>query len=374
MSSLTGKTIILTSGGTGGHMFPLASLAQMLRDRGAKVVVLTDERGAKYTKDLPNVQTHRLSGSGIAGQGIVGRGIGAVRLGIGLLQAIAHMVCYRPAVVVGFGGYAALPATLAASRFGIKLVLHEQNAVLGRANRWLAPRARRVALAFKKIAGPGQPTAAKQVWTGNPVRDDIAAKADTPYPELSDQSKVRILVLGGSQGARILSDVLPDAFVQLPEAVRNRIELSQQCRPEDLDRVTNAYEGSGIQVTLKSFFDDVPERMSGAHLVIARAGASTCAELTTLGRPAILVPYPYAADDHQRFNAQQLDEMGAGWLIPQENFTAELLSQRLSELIGLPTSLSTAAECAKRVGLPDAAVRLADLVAETAGTKKESGS
>jgi UDP-N-acetylglucosamine--N-acetylmuramyl-(pentapeptide) pyrophosphoryl-undecaprenol N-acetylglucosamine transferase len=293
-------------------------------------------------------------------------------LGLGVMQARALLARLKPAAVIGFGGYASVPTMVAASLLGVPTAIHEQNAVLGRANRLLAGRVRRIATSFAQVAHIERAVAAKVTHTGMPVRPAVAALRDTPYAAPNGKGPLRLLVLGGSQGARVLSEVVPAALATLPESLRHRLAVSQQCRPEDLEGVRQAYAGTGIDATLESFFQDVPERMAAAHLVIARSGASTVAELTTLGRPAILVPYPHAIDDHQTANAHAVDETGAAWLMPQEVFTVDALAARLDALFTQPGTLARAAGCARAAGRPDAAQRLADLTAALPGAKTEA--
>ncbi|PKU22688.1 undecaprenyldiphospho-muramoylpentapeptide beta-N-acetylglucosaminyltransferase [Telmatospirillum siberiense] len=356
------RLIVLTAGGTGGHVFPAEALAAELLGRGHALALVTDRRGQAYGGTLGQLATHRISAGGIAGRGVTARVSAIAALGIGFLQARSLLKSLAPAAVVGFGGYASVPAMLAASLAGIPTLLHEQNAVLGRANRLLAPRATRIATSFAQVSHIAPAWRGKVVHTGMPVRPALIAQRGCDYPALSDDGPIHLLVLGGSQGARVLSDVIPAALASLPEGLRHRLKLSQQCRPEDLEGVRRAYEGTGIDTTLESFFHDVPERLAAAHLVIARSGASTVAELTALGRPSILVPYPHAIDDHQTANAHALDDAGGGWLIPQTAFDAATLSARLLSLFTRPDSLTMAAACARTAGIPDAATRLADLV------------
>ncbi len=363
-------TIVLTAGGTGGHVFPAEALAQELRRRGHDLVLITDRRGQAYRGALGELRTFRIRAGAIAGRGVARKIQGALELVVGLFQARALLREIRPAAVVGFGGYAALPAVFAATRLGIPTVIHEQNAVLGRANRLLASRAKRIATAFEHVRFVGRDSG-RAVRTGMPVRPAVAEMRDRPYPALAAEGPVRLLVIGGSQGARALSEVVPAALARLPEPLRRRVAVSQQCRPEDIDGVRAAYDGTGIDATLATFFDDVPQRLAEAHLVICRSGASTVAELTTVGRPAILVPYPHAVDDHQTANAHAIEETGAAWLMPQGAFTPESLASRLESLLTLPESLNHAAAAARAAGLPDAAQRLADLVEETAARKQE---
>jgi UDP-N-acetylglucosamine--N-acetylmuramyl-(pentapeptide) pyrophosphoryl-undecaprenol N-acetylglucosamine transferase len=357
-----GSLVLLTAGGTGGHVFPAEALAGELLARGYQLGLVTDRRGQNYGGTLGSLATHRIAAGGLAGRRGLARLRAVVELGLGFLQARRLIKTLRPAAVIGFGGYASVPAMLAASMAGTPTLLHEQNAVLGRANRLLAPRVTRIATCYPQVAHLAGAWQAKVVETGMPVRGAVLALRDQPYPQLTDGSPIRLLVLGGSQGARVLSQVVPAALSRLPDAVRRRIEISQQCRPEDLDAVRQAYVGTGITATLESFFHDVPQRLAEAHLVIARAGASTVAELTVLGRPALLVPYPHAIDDHQTANAHAVDEAGGGWLIPQGAFSAESLAARLESLFALPGSLIKAAACARAAARPDAARRLADQV------------
>lgn len=355
--------VLLAAGGTGGHVFPAEALAGTLIERGWRLGLVTDRRGHAYGGTLGSIETFRIAAGGIAGRGVLSKLRGVAELGLGVLQARALLKRERPAAVVGFGGYASVPTMVAASMLGIPTAIHEQNAVLGRANRLLAGRVRRIATSYAQVAHLDEAWANKVVHTGMPVRAGIAALRDAPYPALGEDTPVRLLVLGGSQGARVLSEVVPAALALLPQALRARLDVAQQCRPEDLTAVHEAYGATGIPATLESFFADVPERLSAAHLVIARSGASTVAELTTLGRPAILVPYPHAIDDHQTANARAVDEAGGAWLMPQPSFTADALAARLEALFTQPGTLARAAGCARAAGRPDAAARLADLVA-----------
>ncbi|MBN2752021.1 MAG: UDP-N-acetylglucosamine--N-acetylmuramyl-(pentapeptide) pyrophosphoryl-undecaprenol N-acetylglucosamine transferase, partial [Rhodospirillaceae bacterium] len=255
---------------------------------------------------------------------------------------------------------ASIPGMVAGIWRGTPTVIHEQNAVLGRANRLLASRVSRIATSFAEVAA--LPKDAHVEMVGMPVRPAIAALTEVPFPPLDATGPIAILVLGGSQGATVLSEVVPTALKALPEALKSRIRLSQQCRPADIEHVRAAYANSGLSVDLKSFFDDVPERLTRAHLVISRAGASTVAELTAAGRPAILVPYPHAIDDHQTANAQAIAETGGAWLMPQDVFTPDTLRARVESLFTQPRCLEGAAACARAAGRANAASNLADLV------------
>ncbi|BAE52652.1 undecaprenyldiphospho-muramoylpentapeptide beta-N-acetylglucosaminyltransferase [Paramagnetospirillum magneticum] len=354
--------IALAAGGTGGHVFPAEALASVLLDRGYRLALITDKRGAAYGGTLGKLETFRISAGGIAGRGKLSALRSALELGLGLIQARSILGRIRPAAVIGFGGYASVPGMGAAALAGIPTAIHEQNAVLGRANRLLAGHVRRIATSFAEVSHVEPKLAPKLVHTGMPVRAAILASRDASYAGITAEGPIELLVLGGSQGARILSEVIPAALARLPEALRTRIRIAQQCRPEDLEGVRRAYDGTGIDATLDSFFADVPERLARAHLVIARAGASTVAELTTLGRPAILVPYPFAVDDHQTANAHAAEDCGGAWLMQQDSFTADSLAARLDSLFTHPEALVRTAVCARNVGRPDAAEALADLV------------
>ena len=354
--------VLLTAGGTGGHMFPADALARALLDRGCEVALVTDKRGGAYGDTLSKIATHKIRAGQVTGRGPVAKLLGLADVALGTLQARGLLKRLRPAAVVGFGGYASFPAMMAAGWLGIPSALHEQNAVLGRANRFLAKRATRIAVAYGKVRGLPAGGEAKLRLTGNPVRAPIVALADAGYRAPAADEPLNILVLGGSQGARIFSEIVPAAIAGLPEAARKRLTVTQQAREEDLAEAEAAYAAIGLKAELKSFFDDVPERLKAAHLLICRAGASTIAELTTAGRPAVLVPYPYATDDHQTANAASIDAEGGGWLVPQPEFKPETLAARLASLIDDPSMLADAARKAKTLGHPDAAQRLADMV------------
>ncbi len=358
--------VVLAAGGTGGHMFPAEALARALLMRGRRVALMTDSRGEAFGERLPGVALHRIRAGRFSGN-LLRKAFGVLELALGILEAGRHLRALGPAAVVGFGGYPSVPTMLAAARQKRPTVIHEQNAILGRANRLLAPRARRIATSFAEVAGLGAAERARVTETGNPVRPAVTALRGTPYVESLGDAPFELLVLGGSQGARILSAVVPDALARLPEALRRRLRLTQQARPEDLEAVRAAHTASGITAEIRPFFDDVPARLARAQLVIARSGASTVAELTVIGRPAILVPYRYAADDHQTANARALEAAGAAWVMSEAAFTTEALAERLAALIGDSEALAKAARAAHGLGRPDAAERLADLVLATAG-------
>jgi UDP-N-acetylglucosamine--N-acetylmuramyl-(pentapeptide) pyrophosphoryl-undecaprenol N-acetylglucosamine transferase len=363
----TAGTIVLAAGGTGGHVFPAQALAAALKDRSYHLALITDRRGGAVGA-LASLETHRIRAGGIAGKSVGQRLYSAAELAWGAVQARRLLGRLKPAVVAGFGGYASLPTMAAAVLAGLPTLVHEQNAVLGRANRLLATRVGRIATSFERSSGIPDGARARTVHTGMPVRPEIAAMRERAYPPLDGTGALRLLVLGGSQGATVLSKVVPAAIERLPDQLRERLKITQQCRPADLDQVRAAYAALGIRAELATFFDDVPERLASTHLMIGRAGASTIAEVTTVGRPSILVPYPHAIDDHQTANAHAIDASGAGWMIPEPVFTPEHLAQRLESLAGMPALLIGAAASARAFGRPDAAERLADAVVHLAAT------
>ncbi|MBI4184760.1 MAG: undecaprenyldiphospho-muramoylpentapeptide beta-N-acetylglucosaminyltransferase [Proteobacteria bacterium] len=354
--------VVLAAGGTGGHLFPATALALALKARGLDVALLTDRRSAAFAAGLDGIPTHVVRGAGIAGKGLLGRALGAVEIALGILQCRALLRRLKPTVVVGFGGYPSVAPLIAAGRLGIRTVLHEQNAVLGRANRLLAPRVTAIATSFAATGGLRPEDAAKATETGNPVRPAIAAAHGRARPPFAPDGPFSLLVLGGSQGARVFSDVVPAAVALLPEGPRRRLRVAQQCRPEDLERARAAYAACGVAAELATFFADVPERLAGAHLLVCRAGAGTVAEIGAVGCPAILVPFPHAIDDHQTANARAADEKGGAWLMPESAFTPKALAARLEAFLALPATLEKAAACARATARTDAAERLADLV------------
>lgn len=358
----SGRAVVIAAGGTGGHLFPAQALAQELARRGYELHLVTDERGRTYTAAFPEAQIHMINAATFAGLGPLGRVAAMGRIGAGLAGAVGLLGKLRPRAVVGFGGYPSLPAMGAAILRRLPTCLHEQNAVLGRVNRALSRRVDVIAGAFDTMRGLDEKTRARFVATGNPVRDAIHAAAASPYDVPGDGEPVRLLIFGGSQGAHVFSTLVPEALAQLDSPVRSRLRIVQQCRPEDLDGVREAYAGAGIEAELAPFFDDMAAKLTQAHLVIARAGASTVTELAVVGRPAILVPLPSAMDDHQTANAEALTKAGGGWLMQQGDLTADILAARLTELLGDPARLAQAAGAALTAGRPDATAQLADIV------------
>ena len=358
--------VLLAAGGTGGHVFPAEALARELILRGIKVALVTDNRGGVFGDDLGNIPVYRVRAA-TTGRGLMSKLRGGLSIAAGFWQARKLMKNLKPAVVVGFGGYPSVPTILAAAQTCIPVVLHEQNATLGRANRMLARFATRIATSFPKVGGLEIISRSHVTMTGNPVRPAIAALSSMPYPEVTEDGPLYLLVMGGSQGARIFSDVIPAALALLPETLRRRIRLSQQCRAEDLETVKSAYAAQGVNADLATFFRDVPERMASCHLAVCRSGASTVSELTAIGRPAILVPYPHALTGEQAANAEAVAEAGGAWHIPQAAFSPEALAVRLESLLTLPDSLIKTAGAARAWGTIDAASRLATCVVEVAG-------
>jgi len=362
MASKLPRKVALAAGGTGGHIFPAQALARELLSRGVGVMLVTDARGGGFGGDLAEVETFRISAGAMAGAGIVKKLRSIASLSLGYLQARGHLKRSGAEVVVGFGGYPSVPTVMAGSHLGLRVVLHEQNSVLGRANRLLAARAQVVATCFDKVEGVAASDRAKLRLTGNPVREAIAALAQRSYAQSGSDGRVHLLVVGGSQGARVFNEVVPAAVARLPEDLRRRLTVHQQVPGNAEQSVAQIYDGCGVTHHLAAFFTDVPERLAGAQLVISRAGASTVAELAAAGRPAVMVPYPAATDDHQTGNAQALVEAGGGWLMPQAGLDAEVLAGRLSSLLESPGLLSRATGCARATAHLNAARDLADLV------------
>ena len=368
------RPVVIAAGGTGGHFYPAEALAAALIARGQWVVLMTDARSGALNSTVFNARDqYVLPGAGIAGRGVARAGKAVLSLAAGVVRARGILARIRPAAVVAFGGYPAVPPVLATRllRDRPPVILHEQNAVLGRANRFLSGHASVLALSF--AATTRVPKGVRTVVTGNPARPAIMALSTAPYTP--PDGPVHLLILGGSLGARVFSDIVPEALTRLPDALRARLRVTQQCRAEDLDRVRAAYQDHGIAADLAPFFADVAGRLRAAHLVIARAGASTVAELAIAGRPAILVPLPGAIDDHQSANARALADAGGAWIMPQPTFTAARLADSLTRLLADNTTpgaaagdspLVRAAAGARTVAQPGAAAALADLVQQLA--------
>ena len=361
---------MLAAGGTGGHVFPAQALAEELLARGRQVDVISDGRGARFELAGGAVRWHRISAGTPTGANPLSAALAFGRILVGALQAIGLLRRISPAAVVGFGGYPSLPTMLAAWLLRLPRAVHEQNAVLGRVNRLLASRVDAIATSVLTLQRASETVREKSVFTGNPVRAEIAALAGRPYLPPNGASKINVLVFGGSQGARILSEVVPEALAELPEPMRTRLSVVQQCRTEDLDNVRERYRTAAIAAEVATFFDDMPARLSDSQIIISRAGAGTVGELSAAGRPAVLVPYAHAADDHQTANARALAEAGGAWVIAQDAFTVQAVNSLLRELLTDPDRLSMAAAAAASIARPDAAARLADLAEHLAGGRR----
>lgn len=355
------RHFVLAAGGTGGHLTPAFALAHELERRGHHVALITDERGEAIPGKPDFLTTHVLP-AGRFGKNPLKwpGGIVAVLKGRGMAKRV--YANFQPSAVVGFGGYPALPAVLGAHSMGIPTVIHEQNAVLGRVNRLMAGRVDAIALSYPDVDRLKPKHENKVVLVGNPVRPGVLALRDEPFPAFTEDGLFRVLVTGGSQGARVLSEVVPDGLSMLAPALRARLQVTQQCRPEDLETVRARYAGHDIPAELGSYFEDMAARLADAHLFIGRAGASTIAELTAVGRPAILVPLPIATDDHQAANVREMVKAGGARSIRQHNFTAKELAKQINAMAQRPETLANAAHGAWNCGRPDAAKDLADLV------------
>ena len=358
------RIVLLAAGGTGGHLFPAESLAQAMADRGWRVHLATDHRIEAYGKKFPAEKVHFIQSATLTREPIAAARAVA-RLAGGFFEARALIGKLKPSVAVGFGGYPTVPPMLAATTMKIPTVLHEANAVFGRANRFLAGRVTRIATSFAKVGGSAG-MADRIVQTGNPVRPTVREAAGVPYPVRTSSDPFRLTIFGGSQGAQFLSDIVPAAVASLAKEMQSRLRIVQQCRAEDVGRVRQAYELLGVEAELAAFFTDMSQRIADSHLVVSRSGASTCAELAVIGRPAIMIPLPHALDQDQKANAQILAAAGGGWMIEQKDLSAQRLAREIARLMDEPATLATAAAEAKAVGRPDAVDRLADLVEKVA--------
>ena len=352
---------VLAAGGTGGHMVPAHAVAQELMARGHRVALVTDERGTQYPGLFEDVQTHVLPAGRMVG-GVKGWIDGFKQTLEGRRMARQLYESFEPSAVIGFGGYPALPALLGAFAEKIPAIIHEQNAVLGRVNRLVSGKVAAIATAYPDVLRLKPRHLGKTFLVGNPVREAVLALRDESFPVFSEESVLRILVTGGSQGASILSRVVPEGLGMLPISLRRRLQVTQQCRPEDIEGVRATYAEMEIPADLSTYIEDMPEKLGWAHLVIARAGASTIAELTAAGRPAILIPLPSAMDNHQAYNVREMVAAGGARAIDQSRFTAAELAKQMQKLAMEPGALVNAADRAKSCGRPDAARDLADLI------------
>ncbi len=352
---------VLAAGGTGGHLIPAFALATELERRGHHVALITDERGARLPGKPESLVAHVLPAGRIGKNPLHWpKGISAILEG--RRMALRLFESFQPSAVVGFGGYPAFPALWAATSAGIPSVIHEQNAVLGRVNRFLASRVDAIATSYSQVDRLADKLAGKVQLVGNPVRAEVLALRDQPFPPFTADGLLRVLVTGGSQGASVLSEVVPDGLAMLPPALRGRLQVTQQCRPEDIEAVRARYAGHDIPAELGTYFENMAERLADAHLFIGRAGASTIAELTAVGRPAILVPLPIATDDHQAANTRDVARAGGARMIRQDQFTAAELAKQIQAIAMNPQTLGNAAHAAWNCGYPNAVRDLADLV------------
>ncbi|MBA3835103.1 MAG: undecaprenyldiphospho-muramoylpentapeptide beta-N-acetylglucosaminyltransferase [Sphingomonas sp.] len=357
---------VLAAGGTGGHMVPAHALAAELVARGHGVLVITDERGAKIPGLFDKISVHVLAARQL-GRNPIAWMKAAFAILAGRREAKAIYRDHRPDAVIGFGGYPAFPSLLAATAMNIPTILHEQNAVLGRVNRLLAGRATAIGTAYSKIERLRPANLAKAVLVGNPVREAIVRIGEMPLPPFDETAPLKILVTGGSQGATILGKVVPSGLGMLESSLRRRLQVVQQCRPEDIEDIRARYSELGIPAELTTYIVDMPVKLGDSHLVISRAGASSIAELTAAGRPAILIPFAAATDDHQTANAREMTKAGGARAIAQSDFTPETLARQIEAIASDPQALANAAARSLTVGRPHAARDLADLVERVGG-------
>lgn len=364
---MTAKVCVVAAGGTGGHMFPAEALARELQARGWRVVLATDHRGEAYAQAFPAEE--RIALDAATGRGPIGMAKAGVAIARGVVKARAALKRLDAAVVVGFGGYPSAPALIAALSQRRPTLLHEQNAVLGRTNRWLAPWVGGIASSFPDLRKVPQAVGARVTLVGNPVRPDIRALYERRWTPPAPGGPIHVLVTGGSQGARILAEAAPRALAALPEDLRARLKVQQQSRAETLEAAQQIYLEAGIAAEVAPFFRDMASRLSAAHLVIGRAGASTCSELAVAGAPSLLIPLKIAMDDHQRFNAASLADAGGAEVMLEDEVTVERLTQALAALLGDSGRLQAMSLGARSAALPDATGALADMVEAAAGAR-----
>jgi UDP-N-acetylglucosamine--N-acetylmuramyl-(pentapeptide) pyrophosphoryl-undecaprenol N-acetylglucosamine transferase len=358
--------VLVAAGGTGGHLFPAEALAAALIERGIAVHLATDRRAARYGGAFVDEAVHVIASATLRARNPIALTRTTAALGFGMAQAWSLIGRLKPAAVIGFGGYPTVPPVLAAAWRGVPTLIHDANAVIGRANRLLAPRVTAIATTFPDVFRDQPQLAAKATLTGNPVRPAVVAAAMTPYPPAGDP--LRLLVFGGSQGARVMADVVPAAIEALEPGLRARLAIVQQAREEDLARVRGAYGNLSVSAETAPFFSDLPARIAASHLIIGRSGASTVAELAAIGRPSILVPLPHALDQDQFANAGVLQSAGGAIRLVQQEFTPRRLAGELAALAAAPQRLTAMAAAARSLGRLDAAERLADLVLQVAAS------
>lgn len=364
MTDKDNKLIILTAGGTGGHVYPADALAQELSNRGYKLMLITDKRGQNnYHGKLGEIENRSVLSGALVGKSKWFKIKSLFKTSIGILQSMWIILRSRPCCIVGFGGYASFPCSIAAILSGKKLILHEQNSVMSRTNRFLAKYATTVATSFDNTKYA--PSGHRSIKTGMPVRATISNLFSRPYTPSSGSKIFNLLILGGSQGAKIFGDIIPQAIRMLDNKIQKRLRITQQCRKDDIAEIEQAYKDLSCKTTISNFFDNMPELYANGHLIISRAGASSVSEIAAAGIPSILIPLPTAADDHQTSNANELKNKHGSIVIPQKKFTAESLCQILTQLINNPDELTAMSENTKKIAITDADKRLADLVERT---------
>jgi len=360
------RPVFLAAGGTGGHLFPAQALAEELKRRGQRVILLTDARGKKYDGRFPAEEVFDIPSATLSPRRPFAALSGLFTLLKGYLRSRALIHKYHPTIIVGFGGYPSLPPLVAGWKAKTPVCLHEQNAVLGRANRFSARWCAALATSFDRVEKLPTQVQGKVHFVGNPVRDNVLKLEKKAFKMPGPKAQFRLLVFGGSQGARVFTDVVPKALKGLPKALLSKIHITQQVHKKDLTRIKKFYEKLGVKADCAAFFDNMPAIISKSHLVLSRSGASTIAELSVIGRPAILVPLPGSLDQDQAKNADRFCTKGAGWVLPQKEMTPDHLAALLTQLRYSDDSLQKAAEAAALLGKPDAAPALADIVLKTA--------
>ena len=354
-------TIVLSAGGTGGHLFPAQALAGELVRRGRQIVVMTDSRGHSYTDAFPGARIEIVPSAAFSDRSLLGLVSAPFEIAAGIALSLVKLARLHPTAVIGFGGYPSVPVMVAACLARYPTAILAPDAVLGRANRLVANYVRVIAANFPLVRFVPK-NSSKIAYTGNPLRPEVIALAGAPYDTPKPDGPLHLLVFGGSQGARVFRERVPPAIELLSAKVRSRLEIVQQCRPEDVEAVRAVYAKMGVNAVLAPFFRDLPERMAWAHLVVARSGAGTVSELAVIGRPAILVPLPHALDDNQTPNADALADVGGGWRVAQKDLTPQRLSSMLAAAFADPAALAKCAAAAHALAKPDATLRLADLV------------
>lgn len=360
--------IAICAGGTGGHLFPAEALSAELKLRGHRIVLLTDERGLKFGDTFPCDDVMQIPSATLSPRAPLKAIVGLVRICAGIFQSVKILKNTRACAIAGFGGYPTLPPMVAARLLGLPSCLHEQNAVMGRANRFLARFATLLATSFAATQKLPDENGLRILTTGNPVRRQVIELRNYPYVPALGEGEFRLLVFGGSQGAHVFSQIVPAALNLLPASTKKRLKVTQQCRAEDIETVQAAYDISGIDAEIDTFFVNLPERIEKSHLVIARSGASTLSELTVIGRPSVLIPLPGSLDNDQRENARALEAEGGAWVVEQSEFEPERFAKMLKIFLQEPAQLVKAAEAAQRIGKPDAVKHLANAVEEIART------